>query len=177
MSFSKTRQFSRNAARLSVYRVVALWRIFCCNCLFGAFGRNRTCDAGIFSPSLYQLSYKSINNCDGWESNPQQCGPSVRTLYHWATVATRHALIPVSTYARCGGRRLWTSPQEIYSCILAETALRITRRVFLGSCVAPHRVRSATLLLRSTIAVCAFQRRWCSDCNRPYGLTSNHMAL
>lgn len=30
----------------------------------------------------------------------------------------------------CGGRRLWTSPQEIYSCILAETALHITRRIF-----------------------------------------------
>ena len=27
----------------------------------GASGRNRTCDAGIFSPSLYQLSYRGID--------------------------------------------------------------------------------------------------------------------
>ena len=39
-----------------------------------------------------------------------------------------------------------------------RAALHITRRVFLGSCVAPQWVRSATLLLRTTIAVCAFNK-------------------
>ena len=30
---------------------------------FGAFGRNRTNDTRIFSPLLYQLSYKGKNKC------------------------------------------------------------------------------------------------------------------
>ena len=32
--------------------------IFKCNCLYGASGRNRTTDTGIFSPLLYRLSYR-----------------------------------------------------------------------------------------------------------------------
>ena len=39
---------------------VALYQMSYIRILFGASGRNRTIDTGIFSPLLYQLSYRGI---------------------------------------------------------------------------------------------------------------------
>ena len=39
---------------------VALYQMSYIRMLFGASGRNRTIDTGIFSPLLYQLSYRGI---------------------------------------------------------------------------------------------------------------------
>ena len=55
---------------------------------YGASGRNRTNDTGIFSPLLYQLSYRGIENLnwrpDG-DSNPGPLAWQASVLTNWTT--------------------------------------------------------------------------------------------
>ena len=83
----------------------------CCLCLFGASGRSRTCDAGIFSPSLYQLSYRGIIQGTVYFRSNCLIKIAVGAFYVWRAEAVN-------------------LPSRDYSCILAETALHITRRIF-----------------------------------------------
>ena len=78
---------------------------------FGALGRNRTCDAGIFSPSLYQLSYRGIIQGTVYFRSNCLIKIAVGAFYVWRAEAVN-------------------LPSRDYSCILAETALHITRRIF-----------------------------------------------
>ena len=60
---------------------------------YGASGRNRTNDTGIFSPLLYQLSYRGENRQFfvprkwrlGWGSNPRPLAWQASALTNWAT--------------------------------------------------------------------------------------------
>ena len=53
---------------------------------YGASGRNRTNDTGIFSPLLYQLSYRGISGWRlGWGSNPRPLAWQASALTNWAT--------------------------------------------------------------------------------------------
>ena len=50
----------------------------------GASGRNRTTDTGIFSPLLYQLSYRGKWR-SGWGSNPRPPAWQAGILTNWTT--------------------------------------------------------------------------------------------
>ena len=51
---------------------------------FGASGRNRTTDTGIFSPLLYRLSYRGIWR-SGWGSNSRPLAWQASVLTNWTT--------------------------------------------------------------------------------------------
>ena len=51
----------------------------------GASGRNRTNDTRIFSPLLYQLSYRGKNWRPGWGSNPRPLAWQASVLTNWTT--------------------------------------------------------------------------------------------
>ena len=58
--------------------------------IYGASGRNRTNDTGIFSPLLYQLSYrgmfpKSLRKRPGRDSNPWPLAWQASVLTSWTT--------------------------------------------------------------------------------------------
>jgi hypothetical protein len=55
-------------------------------------GRNRTADAGIFSPSLYRLSYLAIRlkNAENWKSSINFPLAKVKQNYELQTVSGEH---------------------------------------------------------------------------------------
>ena len=53
--------------------------------IFGASGRNRTIDTGIFSPLLYRLSYRGKNWRPGTGSNRRPLAWQASVLTNWTT--------------------------------------------------------------------------------------------
>lgn len=115
---------------------------------FGASGRNRTCDAGIFSPSLYQLSYRGIYKAHF----------SVVPVGTASVKTSGSPILAAVCALRCGGRRSRTSPQElspafskkqpsVYKAHPADDGQVLSPRIFRKSANAVSRLSQDALTL------------------------------